>query len=233
MCLVEGPDMVEVIVFAEGPSDEQFLKRVVGPALHAAQIFLKPQTLHTSRDSTGGAINFDRLCRNVRNTLRQSSTTYLTTFFDLYGLDTEMPGLSVVSGFGEPADKARHIETALHAALVDKLKFRPDRFIAHIQPYELEGLFFSNTQLLAQSAPGWDSAAEALGRVRRSFSTPEHINDGYDTKPSARLSNLLKPSYRKTTHAPLIGQKLGLSVILKECKHFANWVERLLELKPL
>ena len=233
MCLVEGPDMVEVIVFAEGPSDEQFLKRVVAPALHAAQIFLKPQTLHTSRDSTGGAINFDRLCRNVRNTLRQSSTTYLTTFFDLYGLDTEMPGHSMVSGFGEPADKARHIETELHAALVDKLKFRPDRFIAHIQPYELEGLFFSNTQLLAQSAPGWDSAAEALGRVRRSFSTPEHINDGYDTKPSARLSSLLKPSYRKTTHAPLIGQKLGLSVILKECKHFANWVERLLELKPL
>jgi Domain of unknown function (DUF4276) len=233
MCLVEDPSVVEVIVFAEGPSDEQFLKRVVAPALHAAQVFLKPQTLHTSRDSTGGAINFDRLCLNVRNTLRQSKTTYLTTFFDLYGLDTEMPGLSSVSGFREPADKARHIETELHAALVNRVNFRTDRFIAHIQPYELEGLFFANTQLLAQSVPGWDSAAEALRQVRQSFSTPEHINDGYETKPSTRLSNLLKPSYRKTTHAPLIGQKLGLSVILKECKHFADWIYRLQELKPL
>lgn len=225
--------MVEVIVFAEGPSDELFLKRVVAPALYAAEVFLKPQTLHTSRDSTGGAINFDRLCHNVRNTLRQSPTTYLTTFFDLYGLDPGMPGLSMVSGLLEPSDKARCVEIELHAALLQKLQFRSDRFIAHIQPYELEGLFFSNPQLLAQAVPGWASSAAALSQIRQNCATPEHINDGYETKPSARLANLLRPRYRKTTHAPLIGQKLGLSVILQECKHFAAWVERLRLLKPL
>ena len=218
---------IEVVVFAEGPSDELFLKRVVAPVLHQSRIFLKPQTLNTSRDSAGGAINFDRLCHNVRNTLRQSGTRYLTTFFDLYALDTSIPGFTERHQFKEPQAKAQHIEAQMHAALVAKLGLRADRLIPYIQPYELEGLFFSNTEALSKAAPGWSAAAEPLRRVRQSFATPEHINDGYETKPSARLNALLTPKYRKTTHAPVIGQHIGLSAIAAECVHFAQWVARL------
>lgn len=224
---------VEVVVFAEGPSDELFLKRVVAPVLQQSQIYLKPQTLNTSRDSAGGAINFDRLCHNVRNTLRQSGSRYLTTFFDLYALDTSIPGFTERHRFNEPQAKARHIEAQMHAALVEKLDFRSDRLIPYIQPYELEGLFFSNTDALSQAVPGWTAAAEPLRRVRQSFATPEHINDGFDTKPSARLAELLTPNYRKTTHAPRIGQHIGLNAITTECLHFGQWVIRLQSLKPL
>ena len=223
---------IEVVVFAEGPSDELFLKRVVAPVLQQSQIYLKPQTLNTSRDSSGGAINFDRLCHNVRNTLRQTGSRYLTTFFDLYALDTGMPGVSELHKFTQPAQKAEHIESALHLALVAKLNCRADRLIPYIQPYELEGLFFSNTDALSQAVPGWAAAAEPQRRVRQAFATPEHINDGFDTKPSARLAELLSPRYRKTTHAPLIGQHLGLNTITTECAHFAQWVRRLQSLQP-
>jgi hypothetical protein len=225
--------MVEVVVFAEGQSDEAFLKRVVAPSLREDGVFIKPLTLHTSRDSTGGAINFDRLCLNVRNTLRQDNTRYLTTFLDLYALDTAMPGVAATASIRDPVHKARHIETELHAALVSVLGFRPERFTAHIQPYELEGLFFAETDGLCRSQPGWSVASAALRAVRQSFSTPEHINDGFDTKPSARLAKLLVPRYRKTTHAPLIGQQIGLTAIVRECRHFEAWVDRLRLLKPL
>lgn len=224
---------IEVVVFAEGPSDELFLKRVVAPALQQSQIFLKPQTLNTSRDSAGGAINFDRLCHNVRNTLRQSGSRYLTTFFDLYALDTTMPGVTGVQQFADPQEKARHIEDAIHLALVERLDFRPDRLIPYIQPYELEGLFFSNTEVLSRVVPGWSAAAASLHQVRQAFASPEHINNGFETKPSARLATLLTPKYRKTTHAPVIGQHLGLSAITTECAHFAQWVTRLQSLTPL
>lgn len=224
---------VEVVVFAEGPSDELFLKRVVAPALQQVQVFLKPQTLHTSRDGTGGAINFDRLCHNVRNTLRQTGSRYLTTFFDLYALDGGMPGMEALHRFSDPRHKAGHVEVALHAALVEKLGFRGDRFIPYIQPYELEGLFFSHTDALSQAVPGWSAAAGSLREVRESFATPEHINDGFETKPSARLQKLLVPRYRKTTHAPLIGLHMGLHAITTECAHFAQWVERLKSLPPI
>ncbi|XAH25900.1 DUF4276 family protein [Xylophilus sp. GW821-FHT01B05] len=224
---------IEVVVFAEGQSDEAFLKRVVAPALRDAHIFLKPQTLHTSRDSTGGAINFDRLCRNVRNTLRQTDTSYLTTFFDLYGLDNGMPGYSAALALAEPGGKVRHIERALHEALVHELGVRADRLILHIQPYELEGLFFSNPDALSESVPGWARSANSLQEVRRAFPSPEHINNGFATKPSARLASLLKPAYRKTTHAPVIGQRVGLTAISQECAHFAAWIDRLRQLEPL
>lgn len=225
--------MVEVVVFAEGQSDEAFLKRVLAPSLREAGVFLKPLTLYTSRHSTGGSINFDRLCLNVRNTLRQNPARYLTTFLDLYALDTAVPGVTASASLQGPRQKAGYIEAALHAALLKAVGFRPERFFAHIQPYELEGLFFAETDALCRSQPGWSAASERLRTVRQAFDTPEHINDGYDTKPSARLESLLVPRYRKTTHAPLIGQQIGLAAIARECPHFAAWVERLRSLQPL
>ncbi|PHV09464.1 DUF4276 family protein [Chitinimonas sp. BJB300] len=70
--------MTEIIVFAEGPSDEQFIKQVVAPALRHLQLYLKPQTLQTSQHISGGAVSFDRLKFNARNTLRQNQNIVLT-----------------------------------------------------------------------------------------------------------------------------------------------------------
>lgn len=224
---------VEVIVFAEGPSDELFLKRVVAPALRSSQIFLKPQTLHTSRVGAGGAVTFDRLKHNVRNTLRQSSTNYLTTFLDLYALDTDIPGKTDSFKHNGPRNKATHIQSKLQEALVAYTGCRPDRLFPHIQPYELEGLFFSNTEAMCAVVPGWGQFVAQLKAVRDEFETPEHINDNFESKPSSRLGDLLSPSYRKTTHAPLIGERIGLSSIAAQCPHFAQWLERLQRLRPL
>ncbi len=225
--------VTEVIVFAEGQSDELFLKRVVAPALRELQVYLKPQTMHTSRDSAGGAINFDRLKINVRNTLRQSSKSYLTTFFDLYALDSDMPGRAEAAKLKQPADKAHCIQAALNQALVADNGCRPDRLFVHVQPYELEGLFFSSPLALSETVPGWDAYAPALESIRAAFDTPEHINDSFENKPSARLERLLNPNYRKTRHAPLIGERIGLAALVAQCPHFAQWVQRLQALKPL
>lgn len=224
---------VEVIVFAEGPSDELFLKRVLAPSLRANGIFLKPQTLRTSREGAGGAINFDRLKINVRNTLRQGSHTYLTTFFDFYALDGDMPGVSDALKLNHPSDKARHVEGELHRELVTYTGCRADRLLPYVQPYELEGLFFSDPDALSAVVPGWQLAVTGLRAVRAGFPTPEHINESFESKPSARLAALLNPCYRKTTHAPLIGERIGLSAIAAECPHFAEWVARLRGLTSL
>lgn len=44
---------MEVIIFAEGVTEEKFIKLVVAPALHHLQVFLKPQTLNTSQTARG------------------------------------------------------------------------------------------------------------------------------------------------------------------------------------
>ena len=219
--------MVEVIVFAEGPSDEQFIKRVVAPALKHLQIFLKPQTLNTSKDAKGGAVTFDRLKMNARNTLRQKSDAILTTFFDLYGLDTSFPGFEAAKKLPDVYQRTASLESELHQAIIAAVGCRADRFIAHIQPYEFEGLLFSDVDALTQTEPEWPKSLKALANIRAEFPTPEHINNSYETKPASRLEKALNPRYKKTRHGPLAAERITLATMEKECIHFKQWIDRL------
>lgn len=217
--------MVEVIVFAEGPTEEQFLKRLVAPALRHLQVFVKPQMLKTSQESRGGAVSFDRLKINARNTLRQKSTAVLSTFLDLYGLDTSFPAFEEAKSEPDLGSRLERLRCALHESIVSHVGCRPERFIPHIQPYEFEGLLFSDPKALAQTEPGWVVSAGKLLEIRESFATPEHINDSYETKPSRRLEKLLKPGYKKTRHGPLAAEGITLSTIERECLHFRRWMD--------
>lgn len=222
---------LEIIVFAEGPTEEQFIKRMVAPALRHLDIYIKPQTLKTSKNASGGAVTFDRLKFNARNTLRQYPNAVLTTFIDLYKLDTDFPEFVESSKKADVYQKVESLEVALHAAILESVGCRPERFIPHIQPYEYEGLLFSDIDALVNTDPNWSSSRTKLQEIRNDAESPEHINDGYDTKPSKRLEDNLSPRYKKTLHGPLAAEKITLSAIERECKHFREWMEKLRNVK--
>lgn len=219
--------MREVIVFAEGPTEERFIKQVVAPALHGLQIYLKPQLLKTSQSGKGGALSIDRFLLNARNTLRQRPGAVLSSFIDLYGLDTDFPGFQDSKKLLDVHQRVALLEQALHDTVVEHVGCRADQFLPHIQPYEYEGLLFSDVAALAATEPTWGKALGALQKVRDSFDSPEHINDGYDTKPSKRLENLLHPRYKKTTHGPRAAARISLETMERECVHFQVWMNRL------
>lgn len=219
--------MVELEVIAEGQTEEQFIKCLVAPALRPLGIFAKPRLLKTSQEARGGAISFDRLQFNARNILRQKPNAVLTTLLDLYGLDTSFPGFDEAQTKPDMPSKVQHLNTALHEALVKHVGCRPERFIAHIQPYEFEGLLFSDPQALAQTIPGWQTSLQKLTAIRASFATPEHINNSYETKPSRRLEDVLVPRYQKTSHGPRAAERVTLTTMERECQHFANWMQQL------
>lgn len=219
--------MIEVVVFTEGQTEEQFIKRVVAPLFHTHQIYLKPQTLNTSQDAKGGGINIDRIKLNARNTLRQNPNVVLTTFIDLYGLDTTFPSFTEAQRLNDIYTRTTLLESALHQTIVNHVGCRPERFIPYIQPYEFEGLLFSDVDALILTEPAWIYSLAELKAVRATFVTPEHINDSYETKPSKRLENILEPKYKKTRHGPLAAQKITLSVMERECLHFRSWMSQL------
>jgi hypothetical protein len=223
--------MVDVIVFAEGQTEEQFIKRVVAPALRHLSVFVKPQLLTTSRDSRGGDISLDRLKFNARNTLRQHPRAFLTTLLDLYGLKTDFPAFEQAMQQQDVYLRCNMLQAALHTAIVDYVECRPERFIAHIQPYEFEGLLFSDVTALANTEPQWLRYLPQLQQVRLDFPTPEHINGSYATKPSKRLDDILTPNYHKTRHGPLAAERVTLAGIERECVHFAAWLEKLRSLR--
>lgn len=109
--------MREVIVFAEGPTEERFIKQVVAPALNGLQIYLKPQLLKTSQSGRGGALSIDRFLLNARNTLRQKPDTVLSSFIDLYGLDTDFPGFEESKKLTDVHQRVARLEQALHCAV--------------------------------------------------------------------------------------------------------------------
>jgi len=115
----------------------------------------------------------------------------------------------------------------MNQVIAAHVQCRPERFMSHIQPYEFEGLLFSDVEALSSVEPTWTKSLAALTKMRASVDTPEHINDGYETAPSRRLESLLHPRYKKTTHGPRAAERISLEVIERECRHFRTWMDAL------
>ena len=231
--------MIRVVVVCEGQTEAVFTRRVLQPPLALRQIIVEPRLVATSAKGRGGDLRRGRVLRSIRNTLRQAdnqvrrqlSDVYVTTIFDLYGLGSDFPGYSNSLGIPDPIRRALAIESELHSTAIEESGTRPDRFFPHIQPYEFESLLFSDVERFADVNPRWGDHVMKLRDIRRSASSPEHINDGASTHPSARLGEL--PGYRKVQHGAGVIERIGLDTVRSECRHFARWLERVERLEPL
>lgn len=152
---------------------------------------------------------------------------HVTTFFDRYALPRNFPELtSEAAAAPDPVARAAAIEAGFHAAVVAEAGRRPDRFLPHLQPFEFEGLPLSDTSRFAEAEPAWKPLGK-LEVIRRSAPTPEHINDGPATHPPARLTQILRPRYRKTRRGAAAAARIGLEPMRAECAHFGRRVTRL------
>ena len=222
--------MTDVVAVGEGQTEEVFISTVLAPYLGEKGVFLHPRLIATSQHGRGGALSGERVVRALRNTLLERRDTFVTTFFDLFRLPGSFPGQVQAQAHPDPLVRAETIEAQLTIAVLAAADCRPERFIAHVQPHEFEALLFSDPQRVAEADPGWGSYAVALVEVRAAAQSPEHINDGEDTHPSARLK-VLRPPYEKTLHGPRLVKAIGLDRIRSECVHFGRWLSRLETLK--
>lgn len=223
--------MKRVCIVCEGQTEEAFVTNVITPAFVNLGLQLQPQTIQTSPGHKGGALDYERVKRHLRNTLRQKSAPWVTTFFDFYQLDTCFPGYGEALQQNGLENKLQVISTNLHREIVQVAECRPEKFIPYIQPYEFEALLFSDIDVLTQLETDWRKSKEILRNVRHAAQSPEHINDKPETKPAAHLEReLVCPKFRKTKHGPLAAQKIGLAKIEAECTFFAAWLNKLREI---
>lgn len=216
--------MTTVIVICEGQTEFAFVRTLLQPHLAHEGIYMEPRLISTSRKAKGGALEGQRVRRYFRNTLKERMDTYVTTFFDMYGLPVSFPGYEDTSSVNDPLDRAVRIEAALHQEIVREVNCRHDRFLPHIQPYEFEALLFSDIAVIEKVVPAWRKSATWLAKALDGYISPEHINDGPDTHPSARLKRL-RPKFRKVAHGVAISSHIGLRRIRAECRHFDRWLD--------
>ena len=179
-----------VLRFLRGVLLEQ--KNSIRPRIH---ITAASQVLYTPIFATNRSAKKPDYRTDTKN-------TYVTTFFDLFALPKDFPGLKDISATTNPLDRAAKIETAFRDTVVCEVGCRRERFFPHIQPYEFEALLFSDTSGFVKAEPAWKAFAGKLASIRENSKSPEFINDGANTHPSARLQNLLRPGYKKWHMAP-------------------------------
>ena len=147
---------------------------------------------------------------------KQHPNEYVTTMFDYYAMPSDTPNIS-----DDTLDIYQRIENIENA--VDNDISMPNCHI-NLVIHEFEGLLFSNPRSFSKITD--DFIVESIQQIRDEVSTPEHINNSYETAPSRRIKELI-PNYSKIRNGVLLAKDMGIDVIMKECKHFAEWIEKI------
>ena len=221
--------MVRANIVVEGQTEIAFVKELLVPPFSNLGIYLYP-SLIGKPGHKGGILPYKHTKRDIIVLLKQHRDTICTTMFDFYGLPNDFPGLPIKENY-QASQKAKIIEQAIKQDIMRTLDFsiNPDRFIPYIQIHEFEALLFSDPHTLARSIYRSDLAAK-FEKVRKSFHTPEDIDDNPNTAPSKRIKSICN-DHIKTIHGIIAAIEIGLPRIRSECPHFDQWLRRLENLK--
>jgi hypothetical protein len=151
-------------------------------------------------------------------------------FVDLYGLPRDFPGRSNFAPNLDTQARVARLEGELVNDIVRRLDLPVSRrLIPYIQMREFEALLFSDPSAFLAAYPGNQSLVDRLAAIRAQFYSPEDIDDGSATSPSKRILDIV-PAYQKPVAGILIARRIGLTTIRRECRHFNEWLVRLIAL---
>jgi hypothetical protein len=207
-----------LLILVEGPTEERFVNLVLRDHLLARSVIAIPRILLTKHvdngpNFKGGVTNWEQIKRDLRNLLRDTNASGITTLIDYYGLPRDVPGMSPRKG--SPAARVAHVEKAIADQFNDR-RLRP-----FLMLHEFEAMLFTNIKKWAHR---FDDAA-AIARLKNDVAgfEPEDINETPQGAPSKRILRRLK-DYEKPFHGPDALKDIGLGAIREACPHFAAWL---------
>lgn len=226
--------MSEVIVIAEGQSEQSFLKRVLAPYLSEHVCYIRAQLIGTPGHK-GGSVSFDRFSRDVGAALKQRKDTYISSMLDYFRLDSKWPGMNDLNQamrLGRKIDKSE-IRVILQEKTLERLEELfpqysiPTRVLPYFSMHEFESLLFSDVTKLSE---GLRRNIQDVQYVLDSFDgDPESINTDPSKAPSKVLERL-NPEYKKVLQGTLIATSIGIPKMQNKCSCFNHWINQLLAL---
>ena len=214
---------IEIVVLVEGRTEQVFIESLLSEYMAVRNVFMTPIQM-SKPGQKGGDVKFARVINDISNHLKQRTDTYLTLFFDYYGVK-EWPGLDEAKKQQNPLEIARVINTATQQAVNEKLSsYRSDvRFIPHVAIHEFESLLFSDPVNLAVVL---NADQLSITSILNEFNDPEKINNAPETAPSKRLEELC-PRFKKTSTGITAAKKIGIESMRQQCRVFNNWITQL------
>jgi hypothetical protein len=210
-------------VLVEGQTEEAIARDIIAPYFTSGESHVTYSVCPTSRPAgdpafKGGISTWAKLQSVLRNLLRDSSITVLTTLIDYYGFPKDGPGMPRRPQ-GSPRQRVEHVEQALSAVVGDS------RFLPHLALHETEAWVLVGCARLGEFM-GNNGPAEQLQRLVTEAGGPEEVNDGVDTAPSKRILKAY-PRYLKTADGPRVIAAAGLPAIRTACPHAGAWLAKL------
>lgn len=217
--------MEKIIILAEGQTESGFAKAVLAPYFLNYGILLESTIVSTKivksgPNFKGGITSYRKFKKEIMNLLGDSSAKAITTMIDYYGLPTTFPGHSTKNTFSNCYKRVKYLEEELKKSINNK------RFVPYLQLHEFESLLFSSPKDIDITLFGKERKKSPISKARSDFKSPEEINDNPTTCPSRRIINTY-PNYEKVLQGQMISQDIGIEKIMQECKHFANWIEKI------
>ncbi len=213
--------MMNLFIYCEGQTEESFIKYVLMERLAAKNIFVTPIIAATKRTGLrkyrGGTLPYGRMRAEIKK-LCANKSFYTTTMFDYYALPQDVPGRK------NPVGKTIY-ERAGFVESQWKQDINESNFIPNVIMHEFEGLLFSMPEKFAYVGSRPENL-KIMSSIRDKFETPEHINDSASTAPSKRILAVY-PEYDKVLHGIQVAFDIGFDTIMKQCRHFAEWINKL------
>lgn len=212
--------MKNIYIYCEGQTEETFVNEILTPYLSNIMIFTTPIICTTKRIATkkfkGGVSDYSKIKNELTLICRQHKNEYVTTMFDYYAMPANTPNIDC-----NEVDIYKRMELIEDA--INKDIGQPNCFF-HFILHEFEGILFSSPDAFIEITD--EQTVEKIRKMRDEAISPEHINNSPETAPSKRLEALI-PNYAKVKNGALISKNIGIDILLKECKHFAKWVEKM------
>lgn len=228
--------MAGLIIHVEGQTEETTVNEVLKRhLLQQGFDYVAATLIGNPRKTRGGIVGWNVAKREILRHLKESSSRYVTTMVDYYGLpqtgDRAWPGRAAASALPF-AQKASTVENAMMDEIVAEMggdSFYPKRFIPFVVMHEFEGLLFSDCAAFSSGIERPDLEA-SFQAIRDEFESPEEIDDSPINAPSKRVERLV-PDYEKPFLGALAIIEIGLERVRRECQHFNHWLERIEDVK--
>lgn len=212
--------MKMIYILYEGQTEEAFINEVLCPYFANLMIFINPIICTTKRTTAkkfkGGVSDYNKIKNELVILCKQHKNEIVTTMFDYYAMPSNTPNIAC-----SEVDIYKRMELIEEAINKD---IGLSNCFFNLMLHEFEGMLFSSPDAFIKITD--QKTVEKIQKIRDEAISPEHINNSPATAPSKRLEALI-PNYAKVKNGALLSKDIGIDTLLRECKHFADWVEKI------
>lgn len=209
-------------ILVEGDAEQGFVEKTLKSHLFKHQIIARSIKVRTSKGQSGGMTNYIRVRNNITRMIKEHSSAYVSTMFDLYGLPNDFPKYAEAQRIFDPYKKVELLEESFKEDINHHL------FIPYIQLHEFETLLLANPDTILKVYPDQQKAVNELKKiVTQNNNNPEKVNGGKHTNPSKRIIDLIKVYKRTKSTDGVYLADVNFEAALQNCQHFREWVDRL------